>query len=218
MSLIIGITGSIAAGKSSLCKQLVEEHGAVHVDADREIHHLYAPGTPGFDRVTAEFGIEIVGTDGIIDRRKLGALVFGNPERMEALRTAIGDISAHFMRLLKEWQASLADEIGIFEAVNLLQNDYMTHCDAAWLVVCEDETAVVRMMVSRELSREEAEQRLASARDWRESAPLSDCVFHNDRTLGEFHDKVEKAFNDTVYLNGAGALLKPRWHTARNSS
>ena len=172
MPLLLGVTGSIAAGKSLLCTHLAERHGAVHVDADREVHRMYAPDTPGFERVVAEFGEEIVGDDGVIDRRVLGGMVFGKPERMEALRTAIGDIPAYFMALLDRWRGELPEDgIGVLEAVNLLERDYMTKADAAWLVVTADETAITRLMETRSLSREEAEQRLASARDWRERAP-----------------------------------------------
>lgn len=215
MTLIIGVTGSIAAGKSHLCRYLVEHHGAIHVDADHEIHQLYAPGTPGFDRVVAEFGEEVIGPDGAIDRRVLGARVFGNAVRMEALRTAIGDIPAYFRNMLDRWRADLPrDAVGIFEAVNLFTNDYMTRCHAAWLVVCEPRTASDRIVAHRRLSREEAEQRLSSARPWREQAPLADHVFHNDGPIESFEAEIETVFTESVASFRAGTLPPPRWVTA----
>ena len=72
MPLIIGVTGSIATGKSTACRVLAEM-GAVHCDADRLVHRLYDPGTDAFDRIVGIFGEEIVGADGFIDRRRLGA-------------------------------------------------------------------------------------------------------------------------------------------------
>ena len=216
MPLLLSVTGSIAAGKSLLCARLAEAHGAIHVDADREVHRMYAPGTPGFGRVVAEFGAEIVGADGVIDRRVLGGLVFGKPERMAALRTAIGDIPAYFMALLDRWREELpADGIAVLEAVNLLENAYMTKADAAWLVVTADETAIARLMETRSLSREEAEQRLASARDWRERAPLVDRVFHNDAAPGAFLAAADEAIAETVAAHGAGTLPPPRWREAQ---
>ena len=211
--LLLGVTGSIAAGKSLLCTHLAEAHGALHVDADREVHRMYAPGTPGFDRVVAEFGEEIVGADGVIDRRVLGGMVFGKPERMEALRTAIGDIPGYFMALLERWREELPEDgIGVLEAVNLLERDYMTKADAAWLVVTEDETAIRRLMETRSLSREEAEQRLASARDWRERAPAADRVFHNDGAREAFLGAVDASITETIAVHRAGALPRPRWY------
>ena len=218
MPLLLGVTGSIAAGKSLLCTHLAEQHGALHVDADREVHRMYAPDTPGFERVVAEFGEEIVGEDGVIDRRVLGGMVFGKPERMEALRTAIGDIPAYFMALLERWRKELPEDgIGVLEAVNLLERDYMTKADAAWLVVAAGETAITRLMETRSLSREEAEQRLASARDWRERAPAADRIFHNDGTQETYLAAVDEAIAETVAARRAGALPRPRWYAAQES-
>ncbi len=216
MPLIIGVTGSIASGKSLLCTHLAEAHGALHVDADREVHRMYALGTPGFERVVAEFGAEIVGADGVIDRRVLGSQVFGKPERMEALRTAIGDIPAYFMALLDRWAMELPSEaIAVLEAVNLLENAYMTKAHAAWLVVTEDETAITRLIQTRDLERSEAEQRLASARDWQERAPAADRVFHNDGTTEAFVPEIEAAIAQALAAYRSGTLPAPRWREAR---
>ena len=218
MPLLLGVTGSIAAGKSLLCTHLAEAHGAVHVDADREVHRMYAPDTPGFERVVSEFGEEIVGADGVIDRRVLGGMVFAKPERMEALRTAIGDIPAYFLALLERWREELpGDGIGVLEAVNLLERDYMTKADAAWLVVTADETAITRLMETRSLSREEAEQRLASARDWRERAPAADRTFHNDGTQEAYLAAVDEAIAETVEGHRSGSLPRPRWYETQDS-
>ena len=216
--LLLGVTGSIAAGKSLLCGRLAEAHSAIHVDADREVHRMYAPDTPGFDRVVAEFGEEIVGEDGVIDRRVLGGIVFGKPERMAALRTAIGDIPAYFMALLDRWREELPEDgIAVLEAVNLLENAYMTKADAAWLVVTDEATAITRLMETRSLSREESEQRLASARDWRERAPAADRIFHNDGTEDAFHEAIDEAIAETVAAHRAGTLSRPRWYEAQES-
>jgi dephospho-CoA kinase len=216
MPLIIGVTGSIAAGKSLVCSHIAGKFGARHVDADREIHQLYAPGTPGFGRVVAEFGEGIVGADGVIDRKVLGARVFGNAERMEALRTAIGDIPAHFMAMLQRWHDELpANAMAIFEAINLLEREYMTLCHAAWLVVCERDTAIRRMVENRGLTAAEAEQRLASATDWREREPAADRVFHNDGSIEDLLEAVDAAVEETRAAYEAGTVPRPRWYAAR---
>jgi len=198
---------------------LVEKHRVMHVDADREAHRLYAPGTEGFTRVVAEFGEDVVGADGAVDRRVLGAKVFGNPERMAALRTAMGDIPGFFNAMIDGWQTGLPDDaVAVFEAVNLIENGYMARCHAAWLVVSETETAVERMVANRGLTREEAEQRLASARDWRERAPAADRIFHNDGSIDEFIAEVDAAFDEIVAGHRGGTLPKPRWFETQASS
>ena len=85
MALVLGVTGSIATGKSYLCRHLVENYGAIHADADKVVHRMYDPGKPGFDRIVSEFSESVVGEDGYIDRKILGSKVFGDQERMSAL-------------------------------------------------------------------------------------------------------------------------------------
>jgi dephospho-CoA kinase len=219
MVLIIGVTGSIASGKSYLCRYLVEHHEALHLDADREAHELYAPGTPGFDRVVAEFGSDVVGAGGVIDRKILGAKVFGNPGRMQALRDAMGDIPAHFMAILDRWRSELpADSIALLESINLFENGYIAKCDAGWLVACERETAIARLIGDRGLTREEAEQRLASARDWRERAHSADRVFHNNGTATDFAAAIERAIVKTRSMHPQAGLPRAQWNRTQDTA
>ena len=122
------------------------------------------------------------------------------------------------MALLDRWREELPEDgIGVLEAVNLLENAYMTKADAAWLVVTEEATAITRLMETRALSQEEAERRLASARDWRERAPAADRIFHNDSTQEAFLAAIDEAIAETVALFRAGMLPRPRWHEAQES-
>ena len=192
MAFVLGVTGSIACGKSLLCQHLVEAHAARHIDADRHVHTMYEPGKPAFDRIVARFGDSVVGSDGMIDRKALGDIVFGKPDLLAALRTAIGDIEGEFMRLLRELKDDPAP-IAVFEAVRLFEGPYMEVCDAGWLVASEDETALMRLMSRNNFSREEAEQRMASAIHWTERAPKADLVLHNDASINEFLASVDEA-------------------------
>jgi dephospho-CoA kinase len=192
MAFLLGVTGSIACGKSVLCRHLVNFHGARHIDADRHVHTMYEPGKPAFDRIVAEFGDGVVGADGFIDRKALGDIVFGKPDLLAALRTAIGDIEGEFMRLLRELKDDPAP-IAVFEAVRLFEGPYMEVCDAGWLVASEDERAISRLMARNSLTREEAEQRMASATPWRERAAKADLVLHNDGSVAEFQAAIDVA-------------------------
>ncbi len=192
MAFVLGVTGSIASGKSLLCRHLVEAHGALHIDADRHVHTMYAPGKPAFDRIVAAFGEQVVGADGFIDRKTLGDIVFGKPDLLATLRTAIGDIEGEFMRLLPELRDDPAP-IAVFEAVRLFEGPYMEVCDAGWLVATDDATALARLMARNHLTRAEAEQRLASAIHWSERAPQADLILHNDGAIDEFLAQVDQA-------------------------
>ena len=169
--------------------------GATHLDADRLVHRLYDPGKPAFDRIVAIFGDEIVGADGYIDRKILGSKVFGKPEEMSKLTTAIGNIAEAVKEVVDGWHETLGDDdVAVLEAVNLIEAGYGQWCDAVWLFACEQDTARRRLMERNGFSVEEANQRLASQRDWQERAPASDRVFHNDGGIVEFEAEVEGSY------------------------
>src|SRR5574341_460729 len=131
--LVIGVTGSIATGKSLVCQALVDL-GAVHCDADKLVHRLYDPGTPGFERVVAAFGQDIIGQDGHVDRTILGSKVFGRPQEMGRLTAAIGNIGAAIKGQIDEWRATLGDEAtAVMESVNHTEAGYGAWCDQTWL-------------------------------------------------------------------------------------
>ena len=213
MPLVLGVTGSIATGKSYLCQYLVERHGAVHADADKVVHRMYDPGKPGFDRIVAEFGEEVVGEDGYIDRKRVGAQVFGNAERMRALTTAIGDIGAEMKRVIDEWRATLTqDQVAVLEAVNLTEAGYSAWTDATWLVGADYEVALPRLMARNAFTEEEARQRLDAARTWQQREPASDRLFMNNGTLEDLQRSVDRALQETRELFSSGRLPRSRWH------
>ena len=158
---------------------------------------MYEPGKPAFDRIVAEFGEGVVGVDGFIDRKALGDIVFGKPDLLAALRTAIGDIEGEFMRLLRELKDDRAP-IAVFEAVRLFEGPYMEICDAGWLVAADDERAIDRLMARNSLTREEAEQRMASATPWSERAPKADLVLHNNGSVAEFQAAIDVAVGEAL--------------------
>ena len=132
-----------------------------------------------------------------IDRKALGDIVFGKPDLLAALRSAIGDIEGEFMRLLRELKDD-PSPIAVFEAVRLFEGPYMEICDAGWLVAASDETALLRLMDRNSLTRSEAEQRLASATSWQERAPKADLVLHNDGSVAVFLEAVDVAIREAM--------------------
>ena len=212
MALVLGVTGSIATGKSYLCQYLVENHEAIHADADKVVHRMYDPGKPGFDRIVSEFGESVVGVDGYIDRKVLGSKVFGDQERMTALTKAIGDIAGEMKRIIDEWRETLTnDTIAILEAVNLIEAGYSKWCDATWLVAAEDTVSLPRLMERNSFSEEEARQRLGSQRRWQDRAPASDLIFHNNSDLPHLNSGIEEKIQETVELFRADRLPITRW-------
>jgi dephospho-CoA kinase len=215
VALVFGVTGSIATGKSLVCQTLVDL-GAVHCDADKLVHRLYDPGTPGFDRVVAEFGADVVGPDGFIDRKALGAKVFGNPEAMRRLTRAMGDITGAIRSEIETWRATLSPHAAaVMEAVNLIEPGYAAWCDQVWLVAAEPAVARARLMARNGFSAAEAEQRLKSQRPWQDRAGAADFIIHNNGDMDTVRDAVQREFARVQALFIAGGLPPSKYHVWR---
>jgi dephospho-CoA kinase len=204
--LVIGLAGTIAAGKSTV-GQLLVERGAHHCDADKLVHRLYDPGTPGFDRV--------VGPDGFVDRKILGAKVFGKPEEMNKLTRAMGSITEAIKAEIDRWRAELGpDEICVMEAVNLMEPGYARWCDQTWLIGVDNDVARQRLTETRGMSEEEANQRLASMVPLEIRAPGADWVYRNNGTLEDLRDAVNAELDRILAVRKAGGTLEskfPAW-------
>lgn len=211
MPLIIGVTGSIATGKSTAC-QLMVDRGAVHCDADRLVHRMYDPGTDAFNRIVAIFGDEIVGEDGYIDRRKLGAKVFGKPEEMNKLTTAIGSIVDAIKAVIDEWNDTLgADDVAVLEAVNLVEAGYGRWCSQVWLFAADEEIVRQRLVARNQYTDDEIDQRMASQRSWEERAPAADLLIFNNDTQEQFESEVRADFSQVRHLWQNGELEPTRY-------
>jgi len=215
--LVIGLAGTIAAGKSTV-GQLLVERGAHHCDADKLVHRLYDPGTPGFDRVVEAFGREVVGPDGYVDRKILGAKVFGKPEEMNKLTRAMGSITEAIKAEIDRWRAELGpDQICVMEAVNLMEPGYARWCDQTWLIGVDNDVARQRLLETRGMSEEEANQRLASMIPLEIRAPGADWVYRNNGTMDELRDAVSAELERILAVREAGGTVEskfPAWWTA----
>ena len=197
MPLVIGVTGAIACGKSTACK-ILENIGATHCDADKLVHRMYDPGKPAFDRIVTSFGKEVIGPDGLVDRKILGSKVFGNPEEMSKLTTAIGDIKGEVRGVMDDWRTSLEPlQVGLMEAVNFIEAGYGIYSDITWLFAVDDEIAIDRLKARNNFSREEAVQRLSSQKRWEDRADASDVVTMNNGSVEDLEKSViEKLIKD----------------------
>jgi dephospho-CoA kinase len=212
--LVIGLAGSIAAGKSTVGAILVEL-GALHTDGDRLVHRLYDPNTPGFDRVVEAFGTDIIGADGYIDRKVLGQKVFGKPEEMAKLTKAIGSITDAFEQQIASWRKELGPEdIAVIEAVNLMEPGYARWCDQTWLIGVSDDVARTRLRENRAMSDEEATSRLSSQRPVERRRGGADWVYINDGSTEDLRTAVVAELERIRAIHRVGQALEsvfPAW-------
>jgi dephospho-CoA kinase len=206
---LIGLTGGIACGKSSVLSMLAE-HGAWILDADTVTHHLQQPGTFVYDQIVATFGPHILtAPDGPIDRRLLGERVFQDPNEMRRLEHIIHPaVRAEVVA----WMASIvlrasqpdappqstACPVAVFDAIKLLETGWKEYCNQIWVVVCNEEQQIRRLMERSNLTHEQARQRIAAQPPQEERTAQADVVIDNSGSLEQTRQHVATAWKHFV--------------------
>ena len=173
---VIGLTGPIGAGKSTVA-QMLRELGAKVLDADAIVHQEQSRGTIGYSAIVQTFGTKVLGEDKEIDRKKLAAEVFGDPVKLEKLERIIHPLV--IARILEARKMLTDDDVLVVEAIKLLESGLRSICDEIWVVVTPRETLLQRLE-ARGVSRAEAELRLRSQRSEEEFRAAADVVIEND--------------------------------------
>ena len=176
---VIGLTGNIATGKSTVAGML-RHLGAFVLDADGIAHQLMLPETEIYGRIVARFGRAIVAEDGTIDRAALGEIVFADPEALSDLEQIVHPgVVSETLSLLCAASASVA----VVEAIKLLEADMHRHSDAIWLVLSSREAQVERLMASRGLTQAQAALRIDAQPPVADKVACADVVIDNSGTL-----------------------------------
>jgi dephospho-CoA kinase len=189
--ITVGLTGGIASGKSEVGRMLAAK-GAHVVDADRVAHSVYAPGAEGYARVIDAFGPEVVAEDGTIDRRKLGAIVFGQPERLKQLTDIVWPLTGQALADLIRNERESGRDILIVEAALLPEAGWKRLMDLVWLVRTPTEQARERIMKRDGLNTEQTEARL-NARQPIDPA-IAELIIENDGDLADLQAAVDAAW------------------------
>lgn len=200
----------MAAGKSTVARRL-KELGALVVDADQLGHRAYAAGTPGFAKVVAAFGEEVLTTDGEVDRRRLGGKVFGNPAELRKLT----DIVWPEIRRLADAEIAAGrtanpDGVVVLEAAVMVEAGWRDGLDEIWVVEVEPECAIQRAAVRDGLSAAAARKRLRAQTSNAERRRHADVVLRNSGSLQHLRTQV-----DAQWRRITGAAPKPAKTGAR---
>lgn len=193
MTVVIGLTGGIASGKSVISSMLAER-GAVVIDADRLGHQAYRAGTETFRRVVEAFGEDIVGADGEIDRTRLGPKVFGDPEARRRLENIVWPAIREMARARIEAERRRGAGVIVLEAAVLIEAAWQDLVDEVWVAEVSSELAVERLAVRNGLTREQAEARLNAQLSNEERRRHADVVIENNGTLEDLRRAVEDAW------------------------
>ena len=191
---VIGLTGGIASGKSLVSQQLAEL-GATVIDADRMGHEAYRKDTETFRQVVDAFGQEIVGADGEVDRKALGAKVFADPSQRRRLEEIVWPAMRRMMEERLAEMRSQGTEVAVLEAALLIEADWLPLADEVWLVTATPETARRRLMERNGLNAEQAESRLRAQLTNEKRRPYADVAIENDGTTEELRRAVDEAWS-----------------------
>jgi dephospho-CoA kinase len=180
-SLVIGVTGNIACGKSLVTRTL-GELGAETIDADEVAREVSAVGGPAYHRIIEEFGPELLLPDGAIDRRKLGEIVFADPAALARLEAIV---HPPIVDAIRQRLTTSQSRVVVVDAIKLLESRLAAECDEIWVVTCDPEKQLQRLMARNGYSREQALQRIAAQPPQSQKVALADRVIDNRGTIEE---------------------------------
>jgi dephospho-CoA kinase len=186
----------MGAGKSSVAAVL-QRLGAEVINADREGHETYAPGSMGWRRIVAMFGEDLLTEDSQIDRRKLGQLVFGNPQALAWLNAALHPLIRERIKSKLEGLEAAGCKVAVIDAAVLVQAGWDDLADEVWVVRAPIEQAAARVAGARGLKDWEVRGRIEAQREMvRQAEAKADTIIDNEGTLDELRAKVTQLWTE----------------------
>lgn len=193
MSKVIGITGGIGSGKSTVSKMLGDKLNSPILDADK-ISKQAMQSQEIINKIKAFFGEAIFTNKAILDRKKLADIVFSNEQKLLELNKII---HPYVMNKIKEEIDRLADENEyIIIDVPLPNEDFINFSDKIIVVVANEENRIKRVMLRSGLTEEEVKKRIAKQMDTENYIKLADIVIKNNESLEELDSKLNDIIND----------------------
>ena len=191
MVRIIGITGGIASGKSTVT-EFLRQQGYQVIDADQVVHELQEPGGRLYQALLSAFGSAILQEDGRLDRPKLGAMIFGDPELLAQSSQIQNQIIREELAGRRDLLAETED-IFFMDLPLLFELQYEDWFDQIWLVDVTEKTQLSRLMTRNSLSQEEAEKRIAAQLSLLEKRKRADVLIDNNGSLEQTRQQLRDA-------------------------
>ena len=191
MTKIIGLTGGIGSGKSTV-SQYLAELGAVIIDADKVGHEAFKPDTEAWHKVVATFGREILTPGGEIDRKKLGGIVFSQPEALSKLNQIMHPKMRDMMKAQIEGYQQQGVDVVVLEAAVLIEGNWTPLVDEVWVTVASEAAVLERLKKQRGLAEKQTLARIRSQLSDEERLKHADVVINNDGDLDEVKAKVKE--------------------------
>jgi dephospho-CoA kinase len=195
---VIGLTGGIGAGKSTVT-QMLAELGAAVIDADQVGHQIYVPDTPAWQEIVATFGESVLNADRTINRQALGRIVFADPEALRTLNRIVHPkMFDRMAELIAELQAQGSVKAIVIEAAVLIEANWQPLVDQVWLVIASEPVVIGRLAQQRHLAPEQVRTRIAAQLSNEERLKHAHAVIRNDGSLDAVRATVQQAWKQHV--------------------
>ena len=188
---VIGLTGGIGSGKSTVA-QFLAELGAVILNADEVGHEAFKPDSGGWREVVAAFGRQIVTPDGNINRKKLGDIVFSNPESLSRLNQIMHPRMYDMVKAQLEEYRQQETRVVVLEAPLLLEAGWTPLVDEVWVTTASEATVLKQLEERSGMSQAESLTRIRSQLPAAERVRRADVVINTDCDLDELRARVKE--------------------------
>ena len=195
--LVIGLTGGIGTGKSEVTR-LLQALGAIVINADRVGHEAYNPGSESWHRVIEAFGEDVLQPDGEIDRRKLGAIVFSDPEQLAKLNQIMHPRMARIVAEELEGLRAQGTQVVVVEAALLYEAGWDSLVDEVWATDSPVEAVIQRLQTRNGMSAEEVLKRIDSQMDRSERLDRAQVVLDNSGDVAALEETVNSLWEHRV--------------------
>lgn len=194
MTMVIGLTGGIATGKTTVSNYL-KELGYSIIDADVIARQVVEPGTKGLRMITDTFGEKVLTSDGQLDRHHLAQLVFTSSEQLQQLNRILQPI---IRERIQELISTSKDSVVVIDVPLLYEQHYEDLCDVVMVVSVQPQQQLERLMNRNHLTMDEAKNRVASQIPLSSKERLADVVIDNNGSVEETRQQVKKWLNQVV--------------------
>jgi dephospho-CoA kinase len=193
--MIIGLTGSIATGKSTVANML-KDYGLPIVDADEVARQVVEPGSETLAKIAEAFGVEVIKEDGTMDREKVGAIIFHQPEKRQVLNSIIHPaIRSEMLRQRDEYVANGAANV-VMDIPLLFESKLQHFVEKILVVSVQEETQLARLMERNGFSEEEARVRISTQLPISVKVAGADAVVYNDGTIESSKEQLDVILRD----------------------
>jgi dephospho-CoA kinase len=192
--IVIGLTGGIASGKSTVA-QMLSELGAVVIDADKVGHEAFRPNTEAWSRVVAAFGEGILDSNNEIDRSKLAQIVFHDPKALKKLNRLMHPLMHEIVRQRIEQLRNRGVKVVVLEATLLIEAKWTDLVDQVWVTIAPEPVVINRLVTQKGFTEEQARARLRSQTPISARTKQADVVIENNSDLNVLRRRVEELWH-----------------------